>query len=84
MNQKEIRKRLKEIQKELIIIEEKTNTLRDEKLNLQNSCNHSKTTVREVYFNGSYTDHANTTYFEYCAYCDKLLNKKIEEHSWFG
>lgn len=47
-------------------------------------CNHEETYVKEHYFSGSYNDKAYTVYDTRCSLCDKILETRTKEHSWYG
>jgi transcription elongation factor Elf1 len=53
-------------------------------LEAQNSCPHTDTKRKDIYFSGSYLDKAKTITYLTCALCGKSMGSSVETHSWFG
>jgi len=50
----------------------------------QKLCEHPATIEEESYFEGTYYDKASTKTYITCAICGKLIDTKIETHSYYG
>lgn len=48
------------------------------------TCPHTETAPKEYYYNGSYLNHAYTDYWYECVVCQKRINERTKEHSWYG